>query len=283
MNWWQIVLIIVASCTGGVLIGALIARAVVWFSQKRPPPGVSWNIPNVATPRNSAPIERSASPAPVLQQPATKDLRAKYSPPAKLTPKPLKPIAPVPKEEKVGLQAASARIIPPPVKLSPPPTRVSPPPARTSPPPIQAADQGRLQPAPAKSSPPPVGSAPANIPAPSTRGEPPRPLPPKTKSPLTAELESNLKLATQSWTGQVKTFTTAVWDRKTAEAEGLAENLQGELGEVYLDMRLANRLVWLAEDTGHLSPELSRGYLEMRDKIAERLRLIISSPHWPKT
>jgi hypothetical protein len=109
---------------------------------------------------------------------------------------------------------------------------------------------------------------------------PPAPHPPRPKSPLLAELEANLEIATRPWNGQVKSFTTQVWNAKKAEADSLGENIRQDLTEAYTDMWLANRLVWFAEDSGKVSEELGNGYLRIREKIAERLRQVLSSPGW---
>ena len=115
------------------------------------------------------------------------------------------------------------------------------------------------------------------IPEPPVRIATPAPPAPGPKSPLLAELEIDLVIATQPWNGQVKSFATQVWNAKKADADSLEENIRQDLTEAYTDMWLANRLVWFAEDSGKVSEELGQGYLRIREKIAERLRRVLSS------
>jgi hypothetical protein len=140
----------------------------------------------------------------------------------------------------------------------------------------------KIQPKPpAPSTEPPSDKTKSEKVTPLPRPEAPRVIPPRiVTSPLLAELESNYANATSTWTGQIKTFTSMVWNSRPAELEAMEPSLRNEISEAYVDMHLANRFAWLAEGTGYINIELSKGYLKIREKIAERLKLILAD--WKK-
>ncbi len=49
----------------------------------------------------------------------------------------------------------------------------------------------------------------------------------------------------------------------------------GELTEAYVDMLLANNIVWLAVELGRDSQDLTANYSKLSKKIAERLQRIM--------
>ena len=48
-------------------------------------------------------------------------------------------------------------------------------------------------------------------------------------------------------------------------------NLREDLTQAYVDMRLANSIVWLSTEIGHRSKNLDENYVKMCTNIAERL------------
>ena len=52
---------------------------------------------------------------------------------------------------------------------------------------------------------------------------------------------------------------------------------RNELTQAYLDIRLANTIVSLSNAIGHIGPDLELAYLQLCNKIADRLKKIVSS------
>jgi len=70
-------------------------------------------------------------------------------------------------------------------------------------------------------------------------------------------------------------FKTACWDNKPEKVEpNLASHLQ-DLIQLYVDISLANDVVWLATELGHRSKELDESYLKLCSGIADRIKNII--------
>jgi hypothetical protein len=103
------------------------------------------------------------------------------------------------------------------------------------------------------------------------------PAPPIKKSEALTELEINLAIASKPITDKLVSFRTAAWNTKRSEFNNLEKELLGELTEAYVDMLLANNLVWLGSELGRESPDLNSGYLKLSNKIAERLQRIMPS------
>ena len=110
--------------------------------------------------------------------------------------------------------------------------------------------------------------------------EPPKkkvPEPSKTTVPdLFLEIESNRRIASQAWTGNLQSFQTQVWDNKRDEVHSLPPEVREELTQAYFDMSLANSVVWLATEMGRRSPSLDESYLKLRTSIADRLNRVKS-------
>jgi hypothetical protein len=91
---------------------------------------------------------------------------------------------------------------------------------------------------------------------------------------LAQELKNNLELATQTWTGELLPFQNEAWNALQAEVDEvdkLPENVRDELAQAYIDVRLANSIVRLSTQFNHRSHDLNENYAKLRTSIAERL------------
>jgi hypothetical protein len=88
---------------------------------------------------------------------------------------------------------------------------------------------------------------------------------------LLTEIEYNHKIANQSSMGKVLPLETRVWDAPQHGVNKLPVSLRDELQQVYIDIRMANSLVWLFTEFGRRSPDLYRNYARLCNEIAERL------------
>jgi len=89
------------------------------------------------------------------------------------------------------------------------------------------------------------------------------------------ELDANLKIATAPWKDRPVPFQTTCWDAKLEKVEpGMVSHLQ-DLIQLYVDISLANNVVWLATEIGHRSKELDESYIKLCSGIAERIRGIV--------
>ena len=95
------------------------------------------------------------------------------------------------------------------------------------------------------------------------------------QSAFVDELETNLTISTALWRDKPIPFKTACWDNKPEKVEpNLASHLQ-DLIQLYVDISLANNVVWLATELGHRSKELDERYLKLCSGIADRIKNII--------
>ena len=104
--------------------------------------------------------------------------------------------------------------------------------------------------------------------------------PPKVREPmrfpmpaLFAEIEQNRKIATQFSDGNLLPLQTNVWDAKQYSPHELPANLQGEIEQVYADIKLLNKLVWLTNELGSQSSSLD-DYKKLLARIAEKINKI---------
>ena len=97
------------------------------------------------------------------------------------------------------------------------------------------------------------------------------------KSDALMEVETNLSTASTPWANMLLPFQTTAWMTKPAEFSQVPEQLQEELVEAYIDMRLANDIVWLAKEVGRHSDVLDTSYVRLCNKIAERLITVLPS------
>lgn len=104
---------------------------------------------------------------------------------------------------------------------------------------------------------------------------PERPKAPSLTSSVYKEIESNMGIATSPWNGKLTAFQTNAWDTDQAAIEPELANQRSEIAEVYIDIRLANNLVWISNEVGRKSSNLDESYKQLCSKIAERLDKII--------
>ena len=93
---------------------------------------------------------------------------------------------------------------------------------------------------------------------------------------LMEEIEANLRIASEPWTGKLLPFQTRMWNDLQSEVTKLPANLQEELSQVYIDVRLANSVVRLSTEFDHTTYDLNQSYTKLRTSIAERLTTVKS-------
>lgn len=92
---------------------------------------------------------------------------------------------------------------------------------------------------------------------------------------LMSEVKNNNKIASRAQSGDLKSFSTKVWESTSQELLNLPEEIKQELSQAYVDMRLANSIVWLAIELKRRSPHLDDNYSKLCDNISARLNSII--------
>jgi hypothetical protein len=94
------------------------------------------------------------------------------------------------------------------------------------------------------------------------------------ESPAISELESNLEIATRPAGELLVSFQTDIWNTRRSEFH-ISQQLLGELTEAYVDMLLANNIVWLVTELHRDSPDLRASYADLKLKVAERLKTVL--------
>jgi hypothetical protein len=98
------------------------------------------------------------------------------------------------------------------------------------------------------------------------------------ESKIYKELELNFKIAKTLGTGTLVPFQTNSWDSEQANhIEPEFEEMRNEISEAYVDIRLANSVIWLSNEVGQRSSDLDKGYGQLCGKIAGQLKQILSS------
>lgn len=92
---------------------------------------------------------------------------------------------------------------------------------------------------------------------------------------LLLELEKNHELAIKSKPDQLVPFQTDTWDASPDVANMLTGNLKRELTQAYLDMSVANDLVWFLEELDIKRPLFDAHYTKMCDRISTSLSKVI--------
>ena len=92
-------------------------------------------------------------------------------------------------------------------------------------------------------------------------------------SPALQELESNLAIATNP--SNLVNFKVETWNTKRSEFNAVNADLMAELVEAYVDMMLANNVVWLVTELGRESPHLKDSYTQLSTKVEQRLQRIM--------
>jgi hypothetical protein len=96
-----------------------------------------------------------------------------------------------------------------------------------------------------------------------------------SKSAAVLELENNLEIATRPSATKLLNFQTDVWNTRRSEFSLTNSQILGELTEAYVDMLLANNIVWLVTELGRDSPDLRASYSDLKNKIADRLKRVL--------
>ena len=96
-----------------------------------------------------------------------------------------------------------------------------------------------------------------------------------TRSVFIIELETNLAIATTRWADKPILFQTEYWDDKQEKIEPVIESHLQELIQLYVDIDLANNVVWLATEMNHISKELDESYIKLCAGISERIQKIM--------
>jgi hypothetical protein len=96
------------------------------------------------------------------------------------------------------------------------------------------------------------------------------------KRRLLVEAKINLGIAIKPCTGELLPFKTDVWDTSRDGFDTLPANLQEDLTEAYVDMQLANNIVWLSIVLGRRTNDLDESYIKLCARIAARLGSVMS-------
>lgn len=88
---------------------------------------------------------------------------------------------------------------------------------------------------------------------------------------LIAEIGSNLRVATEPWSGKLLPFQTGIWDANPDQVNVLPADIRDNLTQAYADIRLANSIVWLATELGRRSTNLDENYQKLCSNVASRL------------
>ncbi|MFC1893861.1 hypothetical protein ACFLYR_07565 [Chloroflexota bacterium] len=249
MEWWQIVLIILASTVVGVLVGALVSYLIMFISGlgifKRRQAALAGEQPEVAALGFDAKVAKSSWVAswPWLSRLRFGKKRGAGEP------------------EEIALREATARF--------------EGQPGSTAPDLLVGIDRSS-QAAPE----PEIGELPlgrrqdSEEPEPTVLRETTIPLEGQLGSPapdLFEEVLNNHRIATEPWADQLQPFQTQMWEAHQGEVDKLPANLREELAQAYIDIRLANSIAWLSVEFGRRSPNLDESYKKLRTSIAERL------------
>ena len=95
-----------------------------------------------------------------------------------------------------------------------------------------------------------------------------------SKSDIVKELEINLSIATTLWSDKLLPFQTTSWYSKHTEDEPLLASHIQTLIQLYIDVGLANDIVWMDTEFGHRSKELDESYMKLCASIAGRIKEI---------
>lgn len=93
-----------------------------------------------------------------------------------------------------------------------------------------------------------------------------------TQNEALVELENNLSIATRPVVGKLVPFQTHIWNNRRSEFNIFPVDLRRQISESYVDMLLANDVVWLITELGRDSVELKNSYTRLKNKVAERLQ-----------
>ena len=92
---------------------------------------------------------------------------------------------------------------------------------------------------------------------------------------LNAEIEKNRTIASERWNGQFLPFHTHAWEARQDGVPMLPANLREDITQAYVDIRLANSVVWLSTQLGCRSQNLDEKYTQLCANIATRFDRIM--------
>lgn len=85
------------------------------------------------------------------------------------------------------------------------------------------------------------------------------------------ELNRNFRIATAPPMEKMEPFETKIWDANLDGLQTLPSGIREDLTQAYVDMRLANSIVWLSTDLGRRSSDLDESYKKLCQNISARL------------
>jgi hypothetical protein len=94
-------------------------------------------------------------------------------------------------------------------------------------------------------------------------------------SPALVELQNNLSIAARPVTDNLINFKLDIWRTRRSEFNVVSNDLMEELKEAYVDMTLANNIVWLVNELGRDTQNLKDSYIKLCNKVSERLERIM--------
>ena len=89
------------------------------------------------------------------------------------------------------------------------------------------------------------------------------------------ELETNFRIATTPWDGKPLAFQTVIWDTMKSELSEFPKEQLERLEQAYIDIGMANHIVWLWSEIGLKSKELENSYKLLCTKISGQLDTIL--------
>jgi len=102
---------------------------------------------------------------------------------------------------------------------------------------------------------------------------------PKEMAPLApellAEIEENYRIASDPRTGELVLFPTSLWNNNKQQVSDSPADLREDLVQAYIDIGLANNIVWMSTELNFRSQNLDDQYVKLCAKIAARLDRIM--------
>jgi hypothetical protein len=96
------------------------------------------------------------------------------------------------------------------------------------------------------------------------------------KTDLIIEIEGNLAIAGRPISDKMVPFQTKCWDSKHGESDLFLNAHYQELIQLYVDIGLANNIVWLATEINHRSKELDESYIRLCSGIVENIKKVLA-------
>ena len=88
------------------------------------------------------------------------------------------------------------------------------------------------------------------------------------------EVENNLSMVSERWTGELIHFDTSAWDAQQYDIYDLPSFLRNDLEEVYDLMSLANNITWISTEFNRRTKDMDETYSRIYTSIATRLRRV---------